>query len=311
MKTNDDIVVSIVCTAYNHEKYIREALDGFIMQKTDFAYEVLIHDDASTDKTPAIIKEYEKKYPDIIKAIYQKENQYSQGVKIGNTFLYPRAKGKYIALCEGDDYWIDPLKLQKQVNALNAHSELDVCAHSAKMLKGKQYIGEIKPSKQNIVFSPEEVILGGGGFVATNSLMFRKEALVTETSYNKILSLDYVVQIQGSLRGGMLYLNDCMSVYRRFAENSWTVRMNNIKELVEHNEKVKQMLSLLDKDTRCEYHTVISKKIKMIDFISMEAQGQYRSLLKSDYYDIFKTQSLKKKIKIIIKSIILKKCNKG
>ena len=86
------------------------------MQKTDFPFEILIHDDASTDGTADIIREYEAKYPDIIKPIYQTENQYSKGIKVSQVYQFPRAKGKYIALCEGDDYWTDPYKLQKQVD---------------------------------------------------------------------------------------------------------------------------------------------------------------------------------------------------
>ena len=110
--------VSICCITYNHEKYISECLDGFIKQKTDFTFEVLIHDDASTDKTATIIREYEAKHPDIIKPIYQTENQFSKGVSVSNVYNFPRVKGKYIAMCEGDDYWTDPLKLQKQVDYL-------------------------------------------------------------------------------------------------------------------------------------------------------------------------------------------------
>ena len=120
---NTKPLVSIDCLAFNHEAYIRDALEGFLMQKTDFTFEVLIHDDASTDKTANIIRKYEKKYPGIIKPIYQKENQYTKGIDIPKQFQYPRATGKYIAICEGDDYWIDPQKLQKQVDFLEAHSD--------------------------------------------------------------------------------------------------------------------------------------------------------------------------------------------
>ncbi|MDD3036338.1 glycosyltransferase [Bacteroides sp.] len=115
----NSITVTICCLTYNHEKFVKQCLDGFIMQKTNFHFEVLIHDDASTDKTQEIIREYATNYPDIIKPVLQKENQYSKGIRaILATFCYPQAKGKYIAICEGDDYWIDPLKLQKQVDFL-------------------------------------------------------------------------------------------------------------------------------------------------------------------------------------------------
>ena len=121
---DNQIIVSIQCLAYNHAPYIRQCLDGFVMQKTNFRFEAIVHDDASTDGTQDIIREYEKKYPDIIKPIYQKENQYSKGISGYITNLVTqKSKGKYIALCEGDDYWTDPLKLQKQVDYLEANPD--------------------------------------------------------------------------------------------------------------------------------------------------------------------------------------------
>ena len=118
--------------AYNHASYIRQCLDGFMMQKTNFLFEVLIHDDASTDGTQEIIREYADRYPELINPIYQIENQYSKGISPLRQILFPMAKGKYIALCEGDDYWIDPLKLQKQVDFLESHNELTFCVHRYK-----------------------------------------------------------------------------------------------------------------------------------------------------------------------------------
>ena len=123
MKENKKPLVSISCITYNHEKYIRDTIESFLMQMTTFPFEILIHDDASTDGTANIIKEYQKKYPDIIYPIYQKENQYSKKIRITATYQLPRARGKYIAICEGDDYWIDPNKLQKQVDFLERNLE--------------------------------------------------------------------------------------------------------------------------------------------------------------------------------------------
>jgi glycosyltransferase involved in cell wall biosynthesis len=116
-------VVSICCITYNHEKYIEDALEGFLIQKTDFPFEILINDDASTDSTADIIREYEAQYPNLIKPIYQTENQYSQGKKPNQEFNFPRAIGKYIALCEGDDYWQNSLKLEKQVDFLEKNKD--------------------------------------------------------------------------------------------------------------------------------------------------------------------------------------------
>jgi glycosyltransferase involved in cell wall biosynthesis len=119
-------MVSIGCLAYNHDGFIGEAIESFLNQKTTFKVEILIHDDASVDGTAVIIKEYAEEWPQLFSVILQTENQYSRGVQPGALNLQ-RAKGKYIALCEGDDYWTDPLKLQKQVEFLESHPDYSVC----------------------------------------------------------------------------------------------------------------------------------------------------------------------------------------
>ena len=125
----DNIMVSIVYITYNHEKYISQALEGFLNQKTTFPIEIIIHDDASTDRTPDIIINYASRYPTLITPILQNENQYSQG-KIITEKLIMQAKGKYIAFCEGDDYWTDPNKLQEQVDILERNIDLVASTHN-------------------------------------------------------------------------------------------------------------------------------------------------------------------------------------
>src|SRR5690554_3228117 len=125
------VLLSICCITYNHENYISQAIEGFLAQKTSFNFEIIIHDDASTDATASIVKKYEQEHPNLIKAIYQKENQYSQGIKPWPNFVFPITRGKYIALCEGDDYWTDPYKLQKQVDFLEANPEYVLTADNA------------------------------------------------------------------------------------------------------------------------------------------------------------------------------------
>lgn len=135
-------LVSVVTLAYNHAPYIRQCIEGIMMQKTSFSFELLIHDDASTDETADIIREYEARYPDIIKAIYQTENQYSKGVCIERHLLYVKAQGKYIAHCEGDDYWTDPLKLQKQADFLETHPDYTICGGRYRVLERDQSVTE-------------------------------------------------------------------------------------------------------------------------------------------------------------------------
>lgn len=128
---NNNPLVSICCLSYNQAGYIQECLDSFLMQQTSFRIEILIHDDASTDGTDKIIRQYAEKYPDTIFPLFEVENQLSKGMngKMDITFNYSRARGKYIASCEGDDYWTDPLKLQKQVDFMESHPDYSVCFH--------------------------------------------------------------------------------------------------------------------------------------------------------------------------------------
>ncbi|MBR3649662.1 MAG: glycosyltransferase [Victivallales bacterium] len=122
-------LVSITCLAYNHEKYIRDCMEGFLFQKTDFPFEVLVHDDASTDSTPAILKEYAAKYPDIVKPILRETNLHSvPGHRSLNLINLDRAQGKYVAMCEGDDFWCSPYKLQKQFDFMEAHPDYSISA---------------------------------------------------------------------------------------------------------------------------------------------------------------------------------------
>lgn len=126
------LMVSIKCFAYNHEKFIRDTLESFVMQKTNFRFEAIVHDDASTDGTAEIIRGYAEKYPDIIKPIYETENQYSKKDGSLSRIMHEACKGKYVAICEGDDYWIDPYKLQKQVDFLESNQDYVICFHRYK-----------------------------------------------------------------------------------------------------------------------------------------------------------------------------------
>lgn len=130
MKTEDPILVAIHCLVYNHEPYLRDCFEGFVMQKTNFRFVAIVHEDCSTDHSADIIREYEAKYPDIFRPIYETENQYSKTDgslgRIMNAAI-DASKAKYIAMCEGDDYWTDPYKLQKQVDILEADETLMAC----------------------------------------------------------------------------------------------------------------------------------------------------------------------------------------
>ena len=170
MSTNP--LVSVVTLAFNHGRYLRQCLDGFVMQITDFPFEVIIHDDASTDDTAQIIREYEEKYPHIFRPIYQTENQYSKGVAIGATYLYPAVRGKYICECEGDDWWTDPYKLQKQVDFLEAHPDYSLCCTAYGSIRMKDgFVKNEKGVETDITLRQ----LMKKNLIGTLTVMYRKE----------------------------------------------------------------------------------------------------------------------------------------
>ncbi len=304
---DNNIKVSIICNVYNHEKYIYEALNSFIMQKTSFAFEVLVHEDASTDRSAEIIRDFEKRYPEIVKPVYQAENQYSQGISITQVYQIPRAKGKYIAVCEGDDYWTDPYKLQKQYDEMERHPELDMCAHAAYKLSGKEFVGTVSPRKEKTVIDTRDVILGGGGFFATNSLFYRKKMREKVPVFFRYMGYDYSLQIWGSLRGGVLFLPDTMSVYRIAVPNSWTDRIKKDKSKgIEHTKKKIVMLKMADEHTNGRYHQAIQHCIEdntnnLIN--SLLLQNRYYDLRHGEYRDIYNALPMKKKLAILVKQV--------
>ena len=172
-KTNDSPFVSICCITYNHEPYIKEAIDSFLEQETNFSFEIIIRDDFSTDKTAEIIRDYVGRYPLLIKPIYEKENQYSKGIK-PDPVVFKKAVGKYIAFCEGDDFWTDPLKLQKQVDFLEKNKDYIVSGHDAFIVdeNGKHLKDSKLPAMYKKDFESEDLILGKS-FILTMSMVFR------------------------------------------------------------------------------------------------------------------------------------------
>lgn len=228
----NQLKVSVCCLAYNHASYIRQCLDGFLMQKTNFPIEILIHDDASTDGTQDIIREYEAKYPDIIKPIYQKENQYSKGVSISLTYNWSRAKGKYIAMCEGDDYWTDPYKLQKQVDFLESHPDYVMCSHKYQIYEqeSNEYVNilpEIENEKGDDFFLTDLIV--GKWLVQPLCMMCRKSALEDKRLERYKYMIDTVFIYNLLTQGKAFCLSDTMGVYRVQNRGIWSGKSLNEK----------------------------------------------------------------------------------
>jgi glycosyltransferase involved in cell wall biosynthesis len=228
MYNNESPLVSICSITFNHEPYIRDAIEGFLMQKTDFKFEIIIYDDASTDNTASIIKEYANKFPNLFKIILQKENQYSKGVRgIAVNFTFPHARGKYISLCEGDDYWTDPYKLQKQISFLEQHSEYSFCFHNSKVYYvDKKYYTNFNIKLKQKSYSVKDLIKKQW-FIPTASIVLRKDSLPEAYPdwFFQAYSGDYALELILAMKCDFFYLDDIMSVYRKNSISSLSVSM--------------------------------------------------------------------------------------
>lgn len=216
------LVVSLTL-AYNHEAYIRDTLDGFVMQKTNFPFVAIVHDDASTDGTAAIIREYAEKYPEIIYPIYEPENQYSKRDGSLGYIMLTAANStgaKYVAMCEGDDYWTDPLKLQKQVDFLESHPDYSMCFHNAMV----HYENGEKQDQEFAKFKTgyfERGMLYETWLTPTASLLYRRIILESEIYKQinryayKLVATDNSLVLAASYCGKIWGVNECRSVYRK------------------------------------------------------------------------------------------------
>lgn len=271
------VLVSICCAVYNHEKYLRQCLDGFIMQKTSFEFEVLVHDDASTDHSADIIREYEEKYPKIIKPIYQEENQYSKGIRVSSTYLYPKAKGKYIALCEGDDFWIDDQKLQMQVNALEENSTRVFSMHRVSGANGNGIKNGMYFPPNNIASKEYDSDEFMRLLIGKNAIRFQTSSFLVKTEilqqlceekpefYQKAKVGDLVIQMFSALHGKLYYIDKEMSVYRMFSENSYSVRnVCNEKKYIIVKQNFKEWFNLFDIYSKYKFHDCIKYEINKI-----------------------------------------------
>lgn len=222
-------LVSIDCITYNHENYIRDAIEGFLMQKATFPVEILIHDDASTDNTANIIREYEKKYPQLFKPIYQIENQYSQKSGIITKIQNDRVRGKYIAKCEGDDYWTDPLKLQKQVDFLENNPDYGIVHTDFNYVDIKNnIIGVPNISLYNNLDDRIkngyiwDYLLNTKGFILTCTVCYRTNLKLMPYTYFYDIGLFLTISRQSKV----MYFPDITASYRR---NDLGVMLSNPK----------------------------------------------------------------------------------
>lgn len=219
-----DIKVSICCMVYNQAQYVEDMLRGIFMQEVDFDYEVIIHDDASTDGTVEILKKYKERYPDVIELLLEEENQYSKGVFISKNILYPCVKGKYLILLEGDDYWIYEGKLQAQYDLMEMHPEVSLCYHNAlvhDMSKDEMNLCICKQKTGYI--SDTDIICANHGWYPTASSFCRADYLMEQPNLLPATG-DEGIRTYMACRGKVYFIDRVWSVYRQFSEGSFNDR---------------------------------------------------------------------------------------
>ena len=277
----NQVQVSILCFAYNHEKYIRQCLDGFIMQK-DITFEIIIHDDASTDKTADIIREYKKKYPELFKPIYQKENQYSQHVDIGKKYMVPLITGKYVAICEGDDYWTDPYKLKKQYDALESNPDCYMCLHNVLVVSEdgnttEKYYPECKVIAGKMTSASFFASLEKAELYHTSSFYITADKYIeyrnNPPEFRKVSPVgDYPALLYFAYIGNVYYIDEVMSNYRYGSIGSWNYRLHDKNNLVKSwrmqesfLQKMREMLEQFSIFSKCKYQNELAHKTAKLD----------------------------------------------
>ena len=295
-------LVSIYCLVYNHGQFLRDCLEGFVKQQTNFPFEAIVHDDASTDNSIFIIQEYAEKYPNIIKPIYEKENLYSKDKNLLRATILDKAQGKYIAYCEGDDYWTDPHKLQKQADFLESHPDYAMCFHPVNKVMNGEVVGNDVHSLNETDFCADQIIAYGGCFCASPSLMVRGDVSRDVPLFRQIADVgDYPLQVWAAHKGKVHYIPQIMGCYRIQA-NSWTANVkpgSNIAHL-------KNRISWLE-----EYNRHINYKYDSAVYCSIldSAMVLYQTgiLSKTDILEMFRhVKLLKLNVSFQRKMIVLK-----
>ena len=293
-KIDPAIRISVHLITYNHENYIRRAIEGVLVQKVNFTYELLIGDDCSTDNTREIIKEYHNKYPEIIKPLLHPYNLGPKGLEGKNNFLTTlyACKGKYIALCDGDDYWIDPFKLQKQVDFLEANEDYAICFHRVYELapgKGPE-LSNLNTSVNQETYTIED--LAKGNFIHTPSVVFRNGLIPKlPTWFMDAPAGDYVLHMLNAEHGKIKYFPDPMAVYRRHSGGVWS-SVDYRTNLIKFNWIKKK----LDTHFNYKYHNLLFNDEYKIEILKSDLEYYKHSNSFFSYiFSVIKLARLKKK----------------
>lgn len=267
--------VCMLCITYNHSHYIKQCITGMLSQKGNYSYTILIHDDASVDGTDAIVEEYARSYPETILAVIEEENQYSKGNSIKDV-VRSFINARYVSICEGDDWWIDPRKVADQLEVFRADPLCSLCVHETLKYNDMEdvFLEPIRPSMDSRYFSAEEIILGDGGLFATCSYMMPMEYYSLQDVYQGWGIGDYPMAIQCAVEGRVFYIAKPMAVYRVNANGSWSRRqLVNPLQQTDGKRKVISGLNRFDKQYEYKFHSQVERVVERYRYQIAVAEG--------------------------------------
>ncbi len=309
---NKECMVSIWCTCYNHAPYVAQALDSFLMQETDFPFEIIISDDASPDGSADIIRSYAEKYPDIIRPILLEENLFSTGANMFQALFFERSRGSFVALCEGDDYWTDPKKLQMQVDYMLAHPECSACVHNTMLVYcGTDQESRLLLKNEGDMDIPLRTMLAGNSrSYHTSSLLCRSELICSPPDFYFVANSygfdDHAIALWMYLNGRVHYLHRCMSVYRiNSTASAWSSEVDwQYDKLCRFISGEIAMLKSFEEHVQGEEKELTRAEILEREFELMYIQGRDREQRKAPYREILRRKPLKYRAFNFLKSYV-------
>lgn len=295
-------LVTVILPTHNHKPFIAQAIESVLMQQTEYPFDILLHDDASTDGTADICRDYAAKYPDKIVLIAQTVNQYTIDRRIQSHILIPRVNAKYTAILDGDDFWTDPLKLQKQVSYLEAHPDCTLCIGGADLVEADgKVVGHVRPYDIDRIVDPEDMIRGGGGFNATNTIVMPTQLLKDLPKFaDYVEAEDIPFQLLGVLSGYAYYIADTLMAYRVAVPGSWSTRQ--YASAMETRIKTSRDLIALnegyDAFSGGKYHEAFAHAIRYQEFLILTYQHRIREAMQPPYRFFYDRLSPKRKIRL-------------
>jgi glycosyltransferase involved in cell wall biosynthesis len=297
-------LVTTILPTHNHAPFIAKAIESVLMQKTDFPFDILLHDDASTDGTADICRAYAARFPDKIPLIAQTVNQYQYDKLIQSHILFPKVSAKYTAILDGDDYWLDEDKLQMQVDYLEAHPDCSLCITAAYKVDVSDTIISARdgvPYAEDRVVDVNDMIVGGGEFCASNTIIAPTKLLQSMPAFCDITEVEDVpVQLWCALYGYAWYISKPTAAYRFAVPGSWSNRQYSadLSARMKTHENIRDQLHAFDEHTEGRYHEAFVQAGLFQEYQMLCLQRKIRAIQRAPYRMFFKQETIKRRIRL-------------